>query len=71
MFNTEKLIKKATQYKRGFEPPEDAYVMTRHVEKTPKKPAYVTIDFKAGVPVALNGKKKTFLQIIEALNIRK
>jgi len=50
------------------EAPEDAYVMTQPLSKVPKKPIYVTIDFNKGVPVALNGKKMTFVSMIEKLN---
>lgn len=50
------------------EPPEDAYVMTRHVSKTPKH-EYVTIDFNEGVPVKLNGKAMGFAPLIEKLNV--
>lgn len=49
-------------------PDEKAYVMTKAIDKTPNKPQFVEIEFKKGVPVALNGKKKGFLQIIEDLN---
>lgn len=50
------------------EPPEDAYVMTKAPSKTPKKPKYIEIQFSKGVPVKLNGVKKSLLSIIETLN---
>ncbi|MFZ4622348.1 MAG: argininosuccinate synthase, partial [Bacteroidota bacterium] len=37
--------------------PQDAYTRTTSPENAPDKATYVTIEFKAGVPVALNGKK--------------
>ena len=51
-----------------IEPPQDAYVMTVAPNKAPKKPAYVTIEFKAGVPVAVNGKKEGLVELIDVLN---
>ena len=36
--------------------------------KAPDAPTYVTLDFEAGVPVALNGEKMKVSQIIEGLN---
>lgn len=50
------------------EPPEEAYVMTRAISKVPKKPRYIEIDFVNGVPVKLDGKSKTLLDMIETLN---
>lgn len=37
-------------------------------EKAPDKPAYVTIEFEKGVPVALDGKKMSAVEIITVLN---
>ncbi len=50
------------------EPPEDAYEWTIAPEKTPNKPEYVAIQFKAGVPVGVNGKKMKPLELIQSLN---
>ena len=50
------------------EPPEDAYEWTKAPEKAPDKPEYVTITFKAGVPVALNNEVLAPLTLIENLN---
>ncbi|MBI3999762.1 MAG: argininosuccinate synthase [Candidatus Omnitrophica bacterium] len=50
------------------EPPHDAYVMTRPLERVPKKPLYLTLGFKSGIPASLNGKPKTFVSLIERLN---
>ncbi|MDP8260088.1 MAG: argininosuccinate synthase [Candidatus Gygaella obscura] len=49
-------------------PAEDAYMLTKSLEKTPKKPDYVKIDFNKGVPVKLDGKKKGFVDIVKCLN---
>ena len=50
------------------EPPADAYVMTRGLDEVPKKPKYIEIEFKKGIPVKLNGKKKSLVDMIEDLN---
>ncbi len=39
-----------------YEPDEDIYQLTKGVDKARAKPAYLTIEFKNGVPVKLNGK---------------
>jgi len=49
------------------EPPEDAYQITASPEKSPAKPEYVTIGFKKGIPVSLNGKTLGMSAIIEKL----
>ena len=50
------------------EPPEDAFEWTTAPEKAPNTPEYVTIKFKAGVPVALNKEALAPLALIEKLN---
>lgn len=50
------------------EPPRDAYVMTKHIDKVPAKPKYITIEFDKGVPVKLDGKKLGLVDLIEKLN---
>lgn len=50
------------------EPPKDAYVMTRNMDKVPNQPRYIVIDFVNGVPVKLNGVKKDLVSMIESLN---
>lgn len=52
----------------AVEPPEDAYTWTVSAEKAPDTPEYVTIQFEAGVPVAVNGKKQKPIELIETLN---
>lgn len=51
-----------------LEPPEDAYVMTRALNQVPTKPRYLEIEFENGVPVKLNGTRRTLLNLIETLN---
>jgi len=50
------------------EPKDDLWVMSVPVSKAPAKPAYVRIDFVAGVPVALDGVRLAGDKLIERLN---
>jgi len=50
------------------EPKDDLFVISRPVSKTPDKPDYVTIDFREGVPIKLNGKLTSGVKLIEILN---
>ena len=50
------------------EPPADAYQRTVAPKDAPDKPTYVTIEFKEGVPVGLNGAKQDGIALIHALN---
>lgn len=50
------------------EAPEDAYDLTVAPEAAPDSPVYVNIDFEAGVPVALDGKKMRLADLILELN---
>ena len=50
------------------EPLDDAWVMTKNPEDTPDTPTYTEIEFEAGKPVAVDGKKMKFSEIVIALN---
>lgn len=50
------------------EPPEDAYSLTKNPRFAPSKPAYLSIGFKNGIPVAINGKRYNGIKIIQVLN---
>ena len=50
------------------EPPADIYTMTVDPTEAPDTPTYTEIEFEAGVPVALDGKKMSYLDIILELN---
>lgn len=50
------------------EPPADAYQRTVAPEDAPDQPRYVSIEFKEGVPVGLDGKKMDGVSLIEQLN---
>ena len=52
----------------SVEPPVDAYEWTVAPEQAPDKPEYVTITFKAGEPVAVNGKVMLPLELVEEVN---
>ncbi|GAB6390965.1 MAG: argininosuccinate synthase [Treponematales bacterium] len=43
-------------------------MMTVPPEKAPNKPEYVEIDFEAGVPVAVNGRKLDAVALVKTLN---
>ncbi|KXT85309.1 argininosuccinate synthase [Streptococcus panodentis] len=50
------------------EAPEDAYDLTVAPEAAPDSPEYVDIEFKAGVPVALDGQELKLADLILELN---
>ena len=51
------------------EPPEDAYQITVSPEKTLQSPEYIEIAFEKGIPVRLNSKNLSPVQLIEYLNV--
>jgi len=50
------------------EPLEDAYQMTVLPEDAPNKPTYVEIEFEKGIPLKINGKKYSGVELILKLN---
>ena len=50
------------------EPPADSYSMTVAPEEAPDEPAYVTVGFEQGWPVALDGQRLDPLDLVSALN---
>ena len=52
-----------------LEPPEEIYTLTRSPRESPDEPAYVQLDFDAGVPVRTNGVDMPPLELIESLEI--
>ena len=50
------------------EPPSDIYTMTVDPEQAPDEPQYVELTFARGVPYMIDGKQKSFLGVILALN---
>lgn len=53
----------------ALEPPEEAFGWTRSPEEAPDAPGYVTLAFEHGVPVALNGARPPFHELIAQLNL--
>jgi argininosuccinate synthase len=49
------------------EPPDEVFTLTRSPQDCPDQPAYVEIDFEAGVPVRANGIDMPFVELIESL----
>jgi argininosuccinate synthase len=52
----------------AYHPPEEIYSWTVSAKDAPDKPENLTIGFKAGVPVSLNGKKLGGYELIQKLN---
>jgi argininosuccinate synthase len=52
----------------NHEPPEDAYEWTTSPQAAPNEPLYLDIEFEAGVPITLNGKRIGLLPMVETLN---
>lgn len=50
------------------EPPEEVYLMTKAIEKTPDTPEYLEIGFEYGNPVTLNGQSLSPVALITQLN---
>ncbi len=50
------------------EPPEEVYQMTSSPVKAPRAPKYVTIGFRQGIPVLLNGAALKGVDLIKKLN---
>jgi argininosuccinate synthase len=50
------------------EPRDDLWVMSVPVAKAPNKPAYVQVDFKSGLPVALDGVRLPGHELVARLN---
>ncbi len=50
------------------EPQDNLFVISKPISKTPAKPDYVTIGFRYGVPVRLNGRNISGVKLIETLN---
>ena len=54
----------------AYHPPEEIYLWTVSAQKGPDKPEKLTLEFKSGIPVALNGKKRAGYELIQDLNER-
>jgi argininosuccinate synthase len=54
----------------SYHPPEEIYLWTVSAQQAPDKPEKLRLEFKSGVPVALNGKKFDGYELIQNLNKR-
>lgn len=50
------------------EPQDRMLVLSVPIEQAPDKPAYVEVEFEAGEPVGVNGKRVDGVQIVQTLN---
>src|ERR1051325_2971104 len=50
------------------EPPAEIFILTRSPEDAPDKPAYVEIEFEAGIPVAVDGEKLSPANLLDRVN---
>ena len=50
------------------EPPDDVYTLSKTMQNAPDKPEYVEIEFLQGIPVAVNGKKLSPVELLSELN---
>ncbi len=52
----------------SHEPPKEIFELVTPPEEAPDEPTYVELDFEAGVPVALNGRAMSLVELITRLN---
>ena len=50
------------------EPPEDVFLWTRPLEKTPARPAYLEIGFEKGIPVSLNNRSVEPVALVQKVH---
>ncbi len=50
------------------EPPPNSYQITKSFQESPSKPIYVEIEFKNGIPIGINGKNYSTIELIKRLN---
>ncbi len=53
----------------NYEPEESIWMLTVSPQKAPDEPEVVTIGFKSGNPVSVNGEKMSPLKIVDTLNM--
>jgi argininosuccinate synthase len=54
----------------AYHPPEEIYLWTVSAQNAPDIPEKLTLEFKAGIPVSLNGRKHAGYELIQDLNER-
>jgi len=50
------------------EPSDDMFNMTTSPQKAPEEPLYVEIEFEKGIPIGVNGKKLSPVELLKELN---
>ena len=50
------------------EPPEEAYSWTQPISKAPNDAVYIEVEFRQGIPVALDGEELSGIELITRLN---
>ena len=50
------------------EPKDELYMISNPIAKTPDKPEYVEVEFDKGIPIAVNGKKLSAVDLLTTLN---
>ncbi len=50
------------------EPPEDIFIWTRPLDRTPARPTYLEIGFEKGIPVSLNNRKVEPVKLIQKVH---
>jgi argininosuccinate synthase len=50
-------------------PPEEMFELTTSPQKAPNKTTKIELDFREGIPIKLNGKKMSALEIFKKLNL--
>jgi len=51
-----------------LEPPDDVFELTLSPQKAPDEPTYVEIEFRSGIPVKINGKELSSVELIDTLS---
>ena len=53
----------------SFHPPNDIYGWTVSAKEAPDTPEEISIEFEKGIPVSINGRRMTGIELIEELNV--
>src|SRR3989304_7620119 len=53
----------------NVEPPEEAFEWCKSLNETPSEPGYIELEFKRGIPIAVNGKEMNGVDLISEVNL--
>ena len=53
----------------NVEPPEEAFEWCKSLNETPSEPGYIELEFKRGIPIAVNGKEMNGVDLISKVNL--